>query len=819
MGTTAKGTTRVIYEAQPGPQSALISCPIEDVFYGGARGGGKTYGLLGDWLSHSDLYGENARGIFFRRTYNELDEVQDRASRIFPAIGAKYQSGKRTWFFLNGSTLKLRHLDRDADADNYQGHAYCVAVGTSIVMADGSKKAIETVRVGEKVRTLEGARLVTATLKPYLTECVAAFVFDSSGSFVGVQVHPQHHPVLTTAGTLYEQSSRLSGSVSQFRQTKDAPCMQGEESHLETGQEIPAWLSFSGDDRSDYKVSEGESPESPQFPLWCDSLVLYGQSHPSEIGHSGSVPGESIEYCSLDRSIQELLDLYPDSPLKLSDRLPHRVLSQSVREIADQYFANARTCGQSGSREALDSQAGCPIGDGYRDERALALSGTGQSDTPQLADAEKPFRAAPLDALDTIPKRTRLSRPTKYLHPYSGEARNLSEGVQVGSVLLIPCGQFLVSDLTVADANHYITETSLINKNTWMSFDELGNWPSPKPIDKLRACLRSGDAPIPKSFRASGNPGGIGHNWVKARYIDPAPPFKPFFDAEAETWRVFIPSTLDDNPALLLNDPDYWKRVKASTAGDEALEKAWRWGDWDIVAGGMFDDLWRRDIHVIKPFSIPPSWTIDRSFDWGSSAPFSVGWWAESDGTKAPNGRHYPPGTLFRINEWYGWNERPNEGLKMLATEIAKGIKEREAEMGIAAKPGPADSSIFDAENGVCIADDMAKFGVKWTAADKSPGSRKTGWERIRKYLKACIPERDANGNPLPMEQPGLFVFEQCAQFIRTVPVLPRDQNKRDDVDTKAEDHCGDESRYRVMEIKRKPQEPAQSFSLNYNRR
>src|SRR5262249_9623427 len=158
------------------------------------------------------------------------------------------------------------------------------------------------------------------------------------------------------------------------------------------------------------------------------------------------------------------------------------------------------------------------------------------------------------------------------------------------------------------------------------------------------------------------------------------------------------------------------------------------------------------------------SWKVDRSFDWGSSAPFSVLWWAESDGTKAPNGKTYPPGTVFLIDEWYGWNGRPNEGSKMLAVEIARGIKGREKEMAYSVRAGAADSSIFDAENGVSIADDMAKAGVTWVEADKSPGSRKIGWERLRQMLKAAT--------KAPMEGPGLFIFDHCAQWIRTVPTL-----------------------------------------------
>ena len=452
----AKPGARVVWEAQRA-QSLLISCPIEDVFFGGARGGGKTDGSLGDWISHQDLYAENARGIFFRRTYDELEEAQARAVELFAPVGGVYKSQKRTWIFPNGATLKMRYLKRDADAANYQGHQY-----------------------------------------------------------------------------------------------------------------------------------------------------------------------------------------------------------------------------------------------------------------------------------------------------------------------------------------------------TWMCFEELGNWPDPAPIDKLRACLRSGKAgpdgkPIPKSFRATGNPGGPGHSWIKVRYIDPASPLTPFYDEEAETWRVYIPSKLQDNPALMANDPDYWKRVKSAASGDEALLKAWAEGDWDVVAGGMFDDLWKRGRQVIAPFEIPASWMVDRSFDWGSSKPFAVLWWALSDGTMAPNGVVYPAGSLFLIHEWYGCTGKANVGLKMLAGEVARGIAEREAEMPYSVFPGPADGAIFNADptSGTSIADEMGSHGVEFERADKSPGSRKSGWERVRKFLKGSA--------AWPLEEPGLWVFEGCRDWIRTVPTLPRSERDRDDVNTDAEDHAGDATRYRAM--------------------
>ena len=303
------------------------------------------------------------------------------------------------------------------------------------------------------------------------------------------------------------------------------------------------------------------------------------------------------------------------------------------------------------------------------------------------------------------------------------------------------------------------------------------------------------------------NPGGVGHNWVKAAFVDLGLKLHRMPKREGGMVRVYIPARLEDNPKLVEADPDYEDRLEG--LGNAALVRAMRLGDWDIVAGGALDDVWDRERHVVPPFRIPSSWRIDRSFDWGSSKPFSVGWWAESDGTTIPNPppgvkAHYPRGTLFRIAEWYGWNGQPNEGVKLEDVEIGAGIRDREKVMakyhGISQRilPGPADSSIFDADPGKdSIAQGInrgysgSKDRQTFTAADKSPGSRKNGLAVMRRMLKAALAD--------PLEEPGLYIFDTCtAGFIRTVPVLPRDERNPDDVDSDAEDHAYDDARYRI---------------------
>ncbi len=333
-----------------------------------------------------------------------------------------------------------------------------------------------------------------------------------------------------------------------------------------------------------------------------------------------------------------------------------------------------------------------------------------------------------------------------------------------------------------------------------LCFDELTHF-SETIYRYLRGRVRMVGVDLPETYKgkfprvvAGSNPGGVGHNWVKATFVDIAKygAITRMPKKEGGFLRQYIPALLEDNPALIAADPDYEDRLEA--LGSPDLVKAMRNGDWNIVAGGALDDVWRKAKHEIEPFDIPAEWTIDRSFDWGSSRPFAVCWWAESNGESLPDGRCWPKGTLFQIGEWYGWSGKPNEGAKLSSAEIGRGMLEREKTMGIFGRvlPGPADRSIFDVSpEGESIANkiDEAYGAAVFVPCDKGPGSRVNGLETLRGRLKA--------GHSWPMEEPGIFFFNQCRHSIRTLPTLPRDETKTDDVDTNAEDHIYDAVRYR----------------------
>ena len=314
---------------------------------------------------------------------------------------------------------------------------------------------------------------------------------------------------------------------------------------------------------------------------------------------------------------------------------------------------------------------------------------------------------------------------------------------------------------------------------------------------------------IPLEVFSTCNPNGPGHTWVKMRFISPAkngqvvrtevPVFNPQTqqdDVVVKT-QVAIFGSYRENIYL---PPEYVAELELIT--DPNLRAAWLYGSWDVNAGGAFDDLWDSKVHVLPRFKIPKEWRVDRAFDWGSSRPFSVGWFAEANGEDVllPTGETFCPcrGSLIQVYEWYGSKELgTNLGTKLSAPDIADGIKEIEINMMAAGYipskpyPGPADNQIA----GVTQSDEdtieikMSDRGIYWTKSNKAKGSRKNGFELLRNRLEAATKGEGA----------AIYFMTNCLASITLIPTLPRDEKDLDDVDTDAEDHCYDMVRYRVL--------------------
>ncbi len=318
--------------------------------------------------------------------------------------------------------------------------------------------------------------------------------------------------------------------------------------------------------------------------------------------------------------------------------------------------------------------------------------------------------------------------------------------------------------------------------------EELTQYASPTGIFRLFATLRTTSG-ARCQFRATCNPGGPGHHWVKNWIIDNGA-YKPVKDAETNLIRIFIPAKISDNPQLLNNDPGYINRLRAS--GSAALVRAWLDGDWNVIEGAFFPEF-EPDRHVITPIRMPLHWTRFRSMDWGSASPFSLGWWIVAQEDFIHDKRRIPKNSIIRYREWYGASG-PNKGLKLPADAVAKEVVRRETDGRGFREPiayGILDPAAFAVVSGPSVGEVFARQGVYFRRADNSRVStpkRMGGWDQVRWRLRG-----DEDGDPL------IFFVDHCRDSIRTLPMQQHDENRPEDLDTEGEDHAVDDIRYACM--------------------
>jgi phage terminase large subunit len=157
-----------------------------------------------------------------------------------------------------------------------------------------------------------------------------------------------------------------------------------------------------------------------------------------------------------------------------------------------------------------------------------------------------------------------------------------------------------------------------------LGIEEVGQW-TEQMFRTIHGSNRSSTPGFKPRTLLTGNPGGIGHQWLKRIFVE-----RRFKTYERPQDYNFIQALVTDNPALIENDPEYIHKLEAEP--NEALKRAYRYGDWDIFAGQFYGEL-RRELHLIKPFSIPDHWTRFGSYDFGFNHPAAFGWFAcDEDG-------------------------------------------------------------------------------------------------------------------------------------------------------------------------------------------
>ena len=306
---------------------------------------------------------------------------------------------------------------------------------------------------------------------------------------------------------------------------------------------------------------------------------------------------------------------------------------------------------------------------------------------------------------------------------------------------------------------------------TWIGIDELPQYPTQDIYNFLRSSLRSVDPEIPVFMRATGNPGNVGSQWVKEMFVDPSTPNTKFdIDIKTPTGikkisRRFIPAKLQDNPYLMQTD-DYYAMLASLP---EVQRKQFLDGNWEAFEDSSFPEF-SKDVHVVKSFDIPRGWMRFRAADWGYSSPACCLWFAIDFDNN-----------IFVYRELYT--------KKLTADLFAQ--KVLQLEEGEYIRYGVLDSSTWARRGdiGPSIAETMVQEGCRWRPSDRSPRSRVAGKLELHKRLKL----NEDTGFPT------LFIFDNCINLIRTLPMLPIDKNNPEDVDTHAEDHAYDALRYGCM--------------------
>ena len=319
---------------------------------------------------------------------------------------------------------------------------------------------------------------------------------------------------------------------------------------------------------------------------------------------------------------------------------------------------------------------------------------------------------------------------------------------------------------------------------SWIGFDELTQWPTPFAWEYMRSRLRSTDPSLPTHMRATTNPGGPGHAWVKKMFINPSAPNKAFWATDIETGetlrfpethvkfpgkplfkRRFIPASLKDNP-YLYDTGEYELKLLAMP---EHQRQQLLYGNWDISEGAAFTE-WNRDLHVCDPFPVPKDWTKFRACDYGYGSHTGVLWFAIEPKTDI----------LFVYREL--------DVSKVLATDLADMILDIEYD-DKNIKYGVLDSSLWHkrGDPGPSLAEQMIARGCRWRPSDRSQGSRIAGKNEIHRRLQVD-PYTDS---------PRIQFFDTCVNTIAQMPIIPLDKKNPEDIDTNyPHDHLYDALRY-----------------------
>lgn len=766
----------VLFEPNPGPQTEFLAASEQEVLYGGAAGGGKSFALVVDPIRYFNH--PRCQALLIRRTMPELKELINVSKNLYPKFdpGAKFTERDSTWRFSSGAWLWMSYLERDDDVLKYQGQAYnwvgfdeltqwptpkgwdylrsrlrtsrdtglplcmraCVDEGE--VLTELGWKSIQDVKVGEKVQSVdERGNLV---LRP-VTEF---HEYDVEEDLVRIRKKNLYMSMTPDHRVVFEKFNSKSPELTRFNEHKGKSISVLRSSRGYKG----------GDERYTTPVGFDQNSYAEFLGLYvaegsvCQTVrkgnykVVITQNKTKNHGFVRKVmerSGCNVCYCKngdFQITNQELW-----SWLKL--------LGKSHQKHFPREFLDKANLLQL--KLAFDAYA---LGDGHwQSKTSVSLFTT----SVQLAD-------------DLQEMCVKLGYKTQRAFEKSPHPNHKDRWIIYVS---------LRDPLTKVDKNplgrNDVKYESYKGKVYCLSVEGTENF----VLRQKGSVWVSGN---------TSNPGGPGHQWVKKMFVDPEVPGKAFWAKDIETgetlvWaknsefaqkndlvgkpmfkRRFIPATLFDNP-YLSEDGNYEANLLSLP---EHQRKQLLEGSWDVAEGAAFPE-WNRKIHVVEPFEIPKNWVRFRSCDYGYGSYAAVLWFAVDPAT----------------DQLIVYRELKTK--QVLAVDLAHMILELEE--GERIRYGVLDSSLWHnrGDTGPSLAEQMIRQGCLWRPSDRSKGSRVASKNEIHRRLQV---------DPYT-EQPRMVFFKTCLNAISEVPSIPLDRKNPEDVDTNVDDHVYDAIRYGVM--------------------
>ena len=785
-----KGGTKMLYLAQCdsceqgkkhkvpeecGPQVQLMLSTAQEILYGGAAGGGKSYGLRMMLVNYCLQY-PGARVVLFRRTFRELEDTHiSMLLTEIPSYVATYHVGSHEFRFQNGSTLLLRFCEKEDDVYSYDTFEADMMAFDELTAFTQLQYSYLFTRCRSSKKWWPGRKIISATNPGNTGHCVP------------------YGEVLTTTG--WKNISFITeGDIIASLDDKDKlvylpvdhTCSHSYSGNLLVSDSNTAHIACT----PYHKIARRTETKNANGRVF-HSVSLVAASDLSSV--TRLVRSANWDQEETDWGVQLPTISTSEQPKFLSGDLYCELLGWMVSEgytvPRDRMFgiAQSKLAGRDAIRDLLircgfhfnENKDSFTVYSPEWYEHFKSLGKSREKNIPRFV-----FEKASKRQLTLIMETAFMGDGhEKVYYTISKQlANDMQElGFKLGFSPRIRSRQRLARRGLSYEVTFKSGRLGWLEKSSFKSIDYTG------PV----YCLGIKD--LHRFFiRQNGSIWLSGNSWVMRRFIEALEPYeiKQGPDDEGGLMRQFIPAKFDDNPALARNDPDY---IKALRALPTELYRAKALGDWHVFSGQYFS-RWRDSVHVVKKFSVPADWTRYITVDWGIYSPHAVYWAARPPGTS----------TLYVYREQYGRN--------VATAEQARRAREKTVAADEKIEFGVGDPAMWAKERDAHgnYLESNASYWINEFAGicefQKGNNERLMGASLMMEMLDwQGVEDLDSINVVKP---PRLFFMDNCPEAIRTIRSLVHDKLNPEDVDTTGEDHAYDAIRYLVRAMFQTPKKP-----------